>query len=479
MRDRILTRIWACGEWQSLSALHIGGEEGMVGCETDMPLLRDASGGFYIPAASLAGASRHALSRRYAGSYDACRAGKEPEPAAVKCLFGEKYASLLVVRDAPLVGTADALVRDGVRIEGGTGLAFDGAKFDFEVLPTGSRFRIEFILNLYEELPGELRRDQLLGWFRALLECYQEDRLSLGARTRRGFGRGAVRDWSIRELRMQHRPHLLAWMRRQYDRGDTLELPAAPAPRGEPFFQVEADLRLKTSLLIRSAGARPGDPDSVHLTEQGRALLTGTSLAGALRHRCERIANTLHLAHTTEILASLFGPLSDPDRPENKLRGGRLWVSESVLANGESKVQGRVALDRFTGGARESALFEEAPFWPGGGDEPHVRIRVGIEAPRPCDQALLLLAIKDLWLGDLPLGGEAGGGRGVFAGLAATFTSHTGARWNIQTSADDSAAITCTEGDWDALDHLVAALPEEAANWRPADWEQEAHYGAN
>lgn len=46
----------------------------------------------------------------------------------------------------------------------------------------------------------------------------------------------------------------------------------------------------------------------MHLTEGDSAILPGTSLAGVLRHRCERIANTVCPSLAQELIDGMFGP---------------------------------------------------------------------------------------------------------------------------------------------------------------------------
>ena len=134
-------------------------------------------------------------------------------------------------------------------------------------------------------------------------------------------------------------------------------------------------------------------------------------------------------------------------------------------------MQGRVAIDRFTGGALESALFDEAPFWPDGTNATHVGLRIGLEFPQDCEVGLLLLAFKDLWLGDLPLGGETGIGRGVFQGARADITLPDGEKLSFEAVGDNPVQVKFTRGDWRRAQQLIQSLPQEAAKWKQPTWE--------
>ena len=63
------------------------------------------------------------------------------------------------------------------------------------------------------------------------------------------------------------------------------------------WFSISATFDVPTSLLIRSSSGTPGSPDMTHLRSSrgGKELpiVSGTSLAGAVRARALRIANTV------------------------------------------------------------------------------------------------------------------------------------------------------------------------------------------
>jgi hypothetical protein len=79
----------------------------------------------------------------------------------------------------------------------------------------------------------------------------------------------------------------------------------------------------------------------------------------------------------------------------------------------------RVKIDRFTGGAYESALFSEQPEI-GIPDKESVTLDLTLRNPNDAELGLLLLLLKDLWTGDLPIGGESSVGRGRLKGIKAT-----------------------------------------------------------
>jgi len=471
--DRVVCRYYASGVWVSTTALHSGCGRGALDTSVDAALVRDSDGRYLLPAASLAGAIRSRLARRFAASVvDFQNSGEPPE---LEVMFGGRdaksgYASLLVIDDSLAEGQPVPAIRDGVRIDPVNGLPWQasgkGAVFNLQVLPAGTSFPLCLELQLYQQNPEGVEEEDLLQCFRAALEeLSAEDGIRLGARTRRGYGCGKVGSWEIYRLDMSKKDHVLAWLGRNPRGGERIALTDLPAPaQAGPAlarFRIQASFRLLTSLLIRSAPSGPQEPDQVHLTENGKALLTGTSLAGAVRHRCLRIAKTLKLENPGALLDDLFGPqISDNAKAKLDPRAGRIWFGESVVEHGERYVQGRVSIDRFTGGAKEALLFDEAPFFPSANDQ-QVELRVAVDQPDPCDVGLLALAIKDLWLGDLPLGGEVAVGRGVFAGAQATFEASDGRRFTMKAQA---GGLTL-EGDAEWLESAVRGLPAAAGGW--------------
>lgn len=469
---RVAERYYATGVWKAETALHFGGQSRAWEETADMVLLRGSDGKPFIPGASLAGAARSLL--------------REPggESAALTALFGgdpdgthkRQYASALTAYDARLPEGASApvvAVRDGVRIDSSCGIAMNHCKYDLEVLPAGTAFELRFLLTVYDQATYDVSREELLACFRAVLEGFARGEIRLGARTSRGLGRGKVGDWDIYRLSTGYRQHLVAWLGSRWQEGDKIKLSELPEPSSawrKRCLQINTTLRLKTSLLNRSSGTAEGEPDMVHLSENGQPLLTGSSLAGALRARCRRIAAMSADGGGDELVAGMFGPLHDPNQdPENQARprASRVRVEESTLVGADLMVQGRVAIDRFTGGALESALFDEAPAYPTG-DGASVAVNISLVNPTSQESAVLLLAFKDLWLGDLALNGETAVGRGVFTGVWASIEHPEFGRLEMRGDSRDPAKVVLKEaqpGGWRDLNEAIR-------QWRGKDGTQ-------
>ncbi|NES17616.1 MAG: hypothetical protein F6K41_01350, partial [Symploca sp. SIO3E6] len=194
-----------------------------------------------------------------------------------------------------------------------------------------------------------------------------------------------------------------------------------------------------------------------HRPEQSKeavAVLSGTSLAGVLRHRAERIVNTLE--KPTTIIDEIFGPDFSTDKTK-QAKASRLIVHEKVITKATDLVQNRIAIDRFTGGAYHGALFSEQPIF--GGTQTIVPIELELRNPQEYEIGLLLLLLKDLWTQDLPVGGGSSIGRGRLQGLTATLTrqqpEQSVQKWVISQS---NGKLEFVEGDKQKLENLVSSF---------------------
>ena len=217
-------------------------------------------------------------------------------------------------------------------------------------------------------------------------------------------------------------------------------------------FELNAHFQLDGSLLIRSGfGEQDQGPDTVHLharhgrPEEGQPykrqpVISGTSLAGALRGRALRIARTLAgdqvlasgqrrpAPQAVALVNGIFGP--DEIRKSKRPAGAsRLIVEETPIQEIGELVQNRIRIDRFTGGAFESALFNEQPVF--GQEKTDVAVRLTLHNPREAEIGLLLLMLKDLWTGDLTLGGESSVGRGRLRGVEADLKLEPQTGWRL------------------------------------------------
>jgi CRISPR/Cas system CSM-associated protein Csm3 (group 7 of RAMP superfamily) len=457
----------------------------------DLPVLLDeATGRVLLPGTSIAGALRSYLRERHSGY------GMKQSTKAIDALFGgdksddDGNQSCLIVDDA--LGDYPRIeLRDGVRIDAKTrtakverrGERTRGYKFDIQLLEAGTKFDLRFELLIPDKDAQELKQTLAVA-----LDGLARGEIMLGMRKRRGFGRCKVQDWRVEQYDLRETTGLLAWLTAdrkgwqvagKQDEGaeiaTLLGADLAQVSDKRRLFQMNATFRLDGSLLIRSGfGQQERTPDVVHLhvrqadPQQGRRpVLSGTSLAGALRHRALQILQTLDNdgmgkkggqnsgVQVGKMLNSMFGP-DEIKRGERRTRASRLIVHETVVTHVNELVQNRIRIDRSTGGAFETALFNEQPVF--GHDQTRVVVDLALRNPKDEEIGLLLLLLKDLWIGDLPLGGESSIGRGRLCGASATLQLGPTTWVLTQPEADGPVQI---KGDREALNGFVATLTKE------------------
>ncbi len=418
---RVIEQIVITGDLVLTSPALLGsGEQGQ---RTDLEIARDAVAGQpLLPGTSLAGALR-----AYVATH-----------CDVPLVFGgakggdqldQGGQSSLIVEDS-LAQDQPTIVRDGVRIDPRTRTVDGNGKFDMELLPAGAIFPLRLELQLH----GDSHDTQRLALLTAALDALERGEISIGARRTRGLGRCMVAGWKVQRFDLRQPAGLVAWLRTD----PTLPLPeepqaiavalaTTPAPIVRPReLRIAANFMVE-SLLIRAPAPVNGlrQPDTVHLTEAGRPIIPGSSLAGALRARADQIVKTIETiggSQGTQLINAMFGPQHNAHE-QNQAKASGLIVDDAHIIDSQPLVQQRISIDRFTGGALDTALFSEQPVL-GGTTTLQLRLRMD-----DCEQksengdamaGLLLLLLKDLWTADLPLGGTSSIGRGRLHGTAAT-----------------------------------------------------------
>lgn len=428
--------------FETTTALHAGsGEHDPL---QDMPIQLDCNGFPVINASSVAGVLRHL----YPGS-----------DADINSLFGDRETggSRLVVSDAlPLDGHGVAI--EGLRPDlenakspylntlrqlfyrdhcahNHRGTALTNAKFDRSVLIAGVRFILEFRVgaDTADHDRADAEADRLVSLF-----AHHEFRL--GGGTRNGFG-------AIRPIAVSGRAYDLT---SPTDRQALLKRSASlAAPTGEPELPVPTDtaaegvtthtLHLKPELFWLCAnGTGDGDIDIAPKLEtrvnwdsgkpnlqENCVILPATSVKGALRHRtayhyhklnrifADQLSDDDFNAAATRNAAvdALFGFANDADTAGQR---GRILLSDVYFENPQSKILNHVAIDRFTGGSFQGALFTEEVIQDG-----DIFLNVTIMPPAdakpedPTIQQALDAALDDLRHGRLPLGGGVNRGLGA------------------------------------------------------------------
>lgn len=437
---KILQKIVFTGTLQLDSPLMIGSgtETEKRKNEADIHVLKDKLERPFIPGTSLAGVLRSWLAEEDAGAADKLFGFVTKNKNSMSDV--QSAVSILDV----VLENAKIVVRDGVSIDVFTGTGLDGKKYDYEAVERGASGSFYMLLTLREyhrknlsEPDGLIERiaDKLCSGIRA------------GALTSKGFGVVRVPDICVAWYDFSKADDVKRWLLKQ---------PAAKTYKGKACgkdnsntFSVDGEFALATTLLIRdqSVQEKVGDKriNAAPIRSRNEYLIPGTSLKGVLRHQAVRILTAL--GKPAECLNDLMGFSAEKNSKKSRFTINEVYFKQGVTEHEQS----RNRIDRFTGGTMESALFTNRALWQTVPEAPVLKIHYEIADCADWEAGLALFLLKDLWTGNLPLGGEKSIGRGYLQGISAKIT-YKGKSYQISKNGFASPE------DKEVLEKFAAAL---------------------
>ena len=296
--------------------------------------------------------------------------------------------------------------RHGVGIDRTTGAASDGALYEHEFLPRGTRFNIRItaegrdgeptVNKQSEGIPGPASSDTVKKLLEFIVDVLGSDAVSLGGRT--GSGQGTLQ---LIEPKLRRSGGTAGT--------DTLTAPAdvlnaliGPDSEGTPVplelggWSLEKPARIKitwwspTGIFIaedekltkqRKEEAQKKDPTANGVTEplrdpsvpwdEAQLLILGTSIRGALRSRASRIARTV-LASRDDFESLASHDIHEQIAAEPNLvrymfgsteYRGAVTVHDCLSTDRGKRIEvTHNAIDRWTGGVIDGGLFTEAVY---------------------------------------------------------------------------------------------------------------------
>jgi len=144
------------------------------------------------------------------------------------------------------------------------------------------------------------------------------------------------------------------------------------------------------------------------MRSQGRAVIPGSSWKGVFRHRIESILAVAGADTQTidDLLELLFG--------SNRVGRGLLWFHDSLAPTEHEVSRTHIAIDRFTGGVRDGALFQVDAM------DRRQDLTLRVVSPRPIPRAvanLVLHVAHDIADGLVGVGGNVSRGYGTLIPL--------------------------------------------------------------
>jgi len=453
IKRNIRGKIILQGSIQVLSPLHIGSGSDK---RSDMDVLLDERDQPYIPATSFVGVLKHFLELK--------DSDKQNHKSSINNFWGyikDKDGRQSCFCCSDLVCSDDEspeiVIRDGIKIDDKTGIVEDTGKYDYEIVERGAVFdlNMEFTFTDSDE---QFVKKMVSTIYAELIK----NNIKIGAKTNNGFGEIQLVEnehTGIRIFDFSQKKDVCDWLVNKGLNDRIIPKDQIIKELGKPFdisknrLVIDACLKLKNSVIIRSYSNIPEMPDSTHIKSLDDWVLTGSTIKGAIRARATRIVNTLSLGKSEKIIQQLFGYVDDKNRSKNAIKG-RLLVKETVLPKYIAEQQTRIKIDRFTGGTINAALFDSMPLFVDFNDKA-LKIEIKVENCKDSEAGLLLLVLKDLWTGDLAVGGEKNIGRGVFEGVTATVD------YNNSLIEIDKDFGNIAEDDKILLESYVTALNQE------------------
>ncbi len=400
------------------SPLRVGNGDAEV---TDSDLMLDGRGFPFIPGSSIAGVLREQYGKVLSAS-----------KKDVDMLFG--YIDGEILKDSRLI-VSDAVVsedctkddfmisiRDGIGLDE-WGSTISGHKYDFQVVETKKAYTA--ILEWSGEEAAYLT--EIKNGLDILMQAVSAEGLLLGARTTRGYGSMAVevrkKEFVFSEEGNGEEvvfPDVIdKWLAFDpFDKDAFAEADLVAAGAGDrKNMTIHLDLTMKGSFSVRVNTARAerlkedgSIPDSLPLRNQDKnPVIPGTSWAGTFRHHMLDLLRQSGIepiyGKEAEALNLLFGKSQE----EGKHIRSEIRFKETAITGGAAYSITRNAVERFTQAPRNTALYTNR-LWQGGKGE--LEITVTESKMTKLQRQLLAIALIDMDLGLMTVGGEAGVGRG-------------------------------------------------------------------
>ncbi len=360
-----------------------------------------------------------------------------------KSADGTDTGSRVRVSDAFFCGTVVPMeLRPRVKINRETGTcqsvqtkgtgSWSGQKFETESVAAGSEFT--FSLYLYErEHEYEAALERILGALHA-------GNIQLGGQKSNGCGYVRFLTVVKTDYDMKNAEDRKLWSKESKAGVSILDALEKQISTLDQRIHFELDGEIDSALLVRAIAAQDYNEEAQSAeqmrTADGRLLVPATSVKGVVRSQMEKIAKFKGLPESE--LERIFGKSAEK---EEKGYLGFIHFFDTVIEGKERPAQKRIHIDKFTGGVMYGGLFHETPA------AGRLQIRADLENEDKRAAGLLLMALRDLGLGILPLGSGGSIGRGFLTGTELRIKDGTEliAKINLQTRKVEQGAELIAE----------------------------------
>ncbi len=350
----------------------------------------------------------------------------------------ESMISQIYIHDAIINENAKIEIRNNVSINRKNHVAEENHLFDYETLVPGTTF------NFSMELRQIKYDEELVKIFYSLIKIMESGIISLGAKINNGLGKIKLIDTKIISYDFRNKSDIKNWFINKPNLITNYDIYDISILEKNDLI-IEAEYNIISSLLIKSYVSNPNDVDNTNFNIEGKYYIPGSSIKGVIKSRMERIINTLNININ---LDHIFGYINS-----NESQAGLIIFNEIELKNIIEQKQTRIKIDKFTNSTIDGALFTSNVIWNIQNDKPNIKLKIVLKdyLNNKKYAAILLLALKDLWDGDLAIGSEQSIGRGRLIGKSITLKKGN----KLVKYLDDKL-----EGDKSIIEELEESLKE-------------------
>ena len=351
---------------------------------TDMDVLKDEEGCFYIPGTSIAGACYHDLD-------DNSKLLFNP------LLKDQNIMSPIFFSDAYMVDSekVNYEVRDGIQVNHKK-VSVDGSKFNYEIVPMNTKFVLRIEVTDYND---DFKYEEMV---EKLLAHIKNQDIKLGAKTTRGLGAISIEKCGKKVFDKNN--FATEYFEFDCENENQYEELHIENIASEKYVVVRADLQQVGGISIRSYNTIKNEADYSHICSNGNPVIPASSWNGLIRHAFNKYANMFEMPFLTD---EVFGKVNGEEKQKSKL-----FVEESVLTNGFEMETFRNSINRFHAKTMNTGLFREKSYYDG---KTTLIIRIDKKVKHLDLVVKILEAIlADINDGALALGGLTSIGRGIF-----------------------------------------------------------------
>lgn len=374
---------------KNTTPLHIGNGNSTF---TDLDVIKDKEGKFFIPGTSLTGCFYHFLDDEDKKIFNPVDHKKMPKQSSF-------FISDAVVEEKEIAYET----RDGIALDENK-ITKDKNKYDYEIVPAGYHFhfRIE-VLNRDEKNDYDLIVNNCLA-------AINNQDIRLGYKTTRGLGNFQIEKVGLKVFDSTNYQNYFEFDPYQEENYDEYKY----TPLISRYLNIQVYLKQKGGLSIRTYQTKKGEADFVHIHSAKKPVIPGTSWNGLFRKQFKYYLD-LYKAHNEKCCLNMSEVFGATIEQKEKIKSN-IYFEESIIENNEDITMVRNRINRFDNSTMLRNLYKETVCY-NGSTILNISLNIGnINDYNKIKliEEILLLIIKDLHCGFIALGGETAIGRGLF-----------------------------------------------------------------